>query len=188
MMYAKLGSTCENTNHKCTVPATPSPCAKWEWWHWARFVKHVESWEQTFPGGLWALPTRQQCWAAGVGTQRKKKVNAENLSPHCACCWGSPDPAPWTEHPLAAGTCSMCSSNTSCSLVLSERNPVCTVPKHCDVNHGAVRGDEEEIHFHSTLVIRTQKCRCTSWKLEKIKIIIIKKKPQNWQSALLWYY
>lgn len=101
-----LPSTCEHTNHKCTVPAALSPCAKREWWQWARFVKHVRSWEQAFRGGSWG----SACMAIVQGsrnrrTKKNKKVSTENLGPHCACCRGSPDLAPWTEYPLAAGRC-----------------------------------------------------------------------------------
>lgn len=32
----------------------------------------------------------------------------------------------------------------------------------CDVNQGTVRGDEKEIHFQSTLLIKTQKYKCIS--------------------------
>lgn len=46
-----------------------------------------------------------------------------------------------------------------------------------DVSQGRVRGNEKEIHFQSTLVIRTRKCRCTSWKLETVKTIL--KTPAN---------
>lgn len=58
----------------------------------------------------------------------------------------------------------------------------------CDVNPGTVHGNKKEIHFQSTLVVRTQKCRCTSWKLEKIKIILKDPEKKNGCSALLLCY